>query len=384
MNETGLLHIVLVEDNPGDARLLRELLREAPSLRFELTHVERLGEARQRLQKQPADVVLLDLSLPDAHGMETVTGMLEAAGDAPIIVLTGLDDETTALKAVQAGAQDYLVKGNVDGALLGRAIRYAVERKRLELERMQLLDREREARSVAEQAVQARDEVLRVVAHDLGNSLSAVLVTTQVLLRILPARDDTDPIRQHVENVRSLVEQMQRLRRDLLDVTMLEAGRLSMDPRAVDPSELIQASLERYAPLATEKGIELQADLTKRLPVIRADGSRIAQVAANLLTNALKFTGPGGKVLFGATAREPMVCFFVSDTGPGIAPDDLPYLFDRFWTTRKGNPYGAGLGLAIAKGIVEAHGGSIWTESELGNGATFFFTVPIYPSASRS
>ena len=210
------LRILLVEDNPGDARLLRELLREAPSLRFELMQVDRLSDARRRMEQEGGDVILLDLSLPDAHGLETVTGMLEVAGDAPIIVLTGLDDETTALKAVQAGAQDYLVKGNVDGALLGRAIRYAVERKRLEQERTLLLAREREARAEAERAVHARDEVLRVVAHDLGNSISAVLVTTQVLLRTLPADEvATRPTRQHVENVRSLVEQMQRLRQDL-------------------------------------------------------------------------------------------------------------------------------------------------------------------------
>src|SRR5687768_16374166 len=114
------LRILLDEDNPGHARLLRELLREAPSLRCALTHVERLADARSRMEEQGADVVLLDLSLPDAHGIESVTGMLEVAREAPIIVLSGLDDETIALKAVQAGAQDYLVKGNVDGALLGR------------------------------------------------------------------------------------------------------------------------------------------------------------------------------------------------------------------------------------------------------------------------
>src|SRR5690606_21201339 len=165
------LRILLVEDNPGDARLLREHLREAGSLHFELTHVERLSEAREKVRTDEIDVVLLDLSLPDAHGLETVRSMLESAPEAPIIVLTGLDDDATAVQAVQAGAQDFLVKGHVDGPLLARAVRYAMERKRLDQERALLLESEREARATAEAAVRGRDEVLRVVAHDLGNSL---------------------------------------------------------------------------------------------------------------------------------------------------------------------------------------------------------------------
>ena len=124
--------ILLVEDNPGDARLIRETLREAESFPFELVHADRLGAAEERLAGEAWDVVLLDLSLPDAHGLETVRRTLQAGPEVPIIVLTGLDDETLAVAAVQAGAQDYLVKGRIDGTLLARAIRYAMERKRVE------------------------------------------------------------------------------------------------------------------------------------------------------------------------------------------------------------------------------------------------------------
>ncbi|MEX2376070.1 MAG: hybrid sensor histidine kinase/response regulator [Dehalococcoidia bacterium] len=370
------LRILLVEDNPGDARLLHELLREVPSLRFELAHVDRIQDARTQIAERSADVVLLDLSLPDAHGMETVDMMLESAPEVPIIVLTGLDDETTAVKAVQAGAQDYLVKGQVDGTLLGRAIRYACERKRLERERALLLESEKEARAVAEQAVRSRDEVLRVVAHDLGNSLSAVLVTTRVVLRTLPEEGFDGATRQHVSNIRRLAEQMQRLRQDLLDVAMIEAGRLSMEAEPLDPRILVEESLERYAPMAAEKAVVLDSRLAENLPWVSADEARLLQVTANLLTNAIKFTPAGGSVVLGAAQFDGNVRFFVKDTGPGIAPENLARLFDRFWTTRKGNLTGAGLGLAIAKGIVEAHGGRIWAESHVGKETTFFFTVP--------
>lgn len=370
------LRILLVEDNPGDARMLRELLRDAGSLPFELTHVERLADARERMQTDGADVVLLDLSLPDAHGLETVRAMLEAAPEAPIIVLTGLDDDATAVQAVQAGAQDFLVKGQVDGALLARAVRYARERKHLEMERIRLLASEREARATAEAAVRGRDEVLRVVAHDLGNSLSAVLVTTTVLLRTIPEDAGGGQTRRKVENIRALVEQMQRLRQDLLDAAMLEAGQLSLERGPSGPGTLIDQSLERYASLADEQSIQLEGRVEEDVPTVMADEARLLQVIANLLTNALKFTPPGGKVVVGAVGSGEEVLFFVRDNGPGIPPENLTRLFDRFWTTKEGNPLGAGLGLTIAKGIVEAHGGRMWAESEPGEGSRFCFCIP--------
>ena len=135
------IRILLVEDNPGDARLLRETLREAHSLPFHLVHASRLSEALELVVTEPPDVVLLDLSLPDAHGMETVARMLRAAPEVPIIVLSGLADETVAVQAVQSGAQDYLVKGTVEGGTLARAIRYAIERKRLDSAKSQFIAR---------------------------------------------------------------------------------------------------------------------------------------------------------------------------------------------------------------------------------------------------
>src|SRR5690606_20463503 len=135
---------------------------------------ETLSAAHQALQSSPFDIVLLDLSLPDSHGMNTVTHTLPVAGETPIVVLTGLDDEGVALQAVQAGAQDYLIKGSIDGQILRRALHYALERKRLDTERSRALESEQEARAAAEAAVRVRDEVMGIVSHDLGNSLSAI------------------------------------------------------------------------------------------------------------------------------------------------------------------------------------------------------------------
>ncbi|MBD0321613.1 MAG: response regulator, partial [Gemmatimonadetes bacterium] len=266
------VRILLVEDNPGDARLLRETLREAEGFPFELSHAARLGDAAAMLPDCAAEVVLLDLSLPDAHGLDTVRRMLEAAPGIPIIVLTGTDDERLALQAVHAGAQDYLAKGRVDGPLLARSIRYAIERNRLERERAHLLRSEREARATAEAAAQARDEVLRVVSHDLGNYLSAASVNTTVLQRILP--EDSERMRERVAGIRDAIAQMQRLRQDLLDVASIEAGRLSVEPEPHDPATLLAEAGELFGPLAAEHGIELVPPPPGPLPAVRADRSR--------------------------------------------------------------------------------------------------------------
>jgi phosphoserine phosphatase RsbU/P len=377
MPETPI-RILLVEDNPGDARLIRETLREAVSLRFELAHEQRLSAARERCLEGGVDVVLLDLSLPDAQGLQTVTECLAFAASLPIIVLTGLDDETVAVQAVQAGAQDYLVKGQVESTLLVRAIRYAMERKRLDLERQQLLAREREARGVAEAAARARDEVLRVVSHDLGNSLSAVKIHAVVLGRVLEKRgEEVEPeLSVRIEAIRDLVAQMNRLRQDLLDIASIEAGHLSVEPSSQEPGALVEDAVRTLQDRIDEKQIRLAVEVGEGVPSVLADRDRILQVLGNLLGNATKFTPESGCIAVRITDEGATVRFAVEDSGVGIAPEHLPHIFDRFWKMRSGNPGGTGLGLAIARGIVEAHGGTLSARSTPGQGTTLSFTLP--------
>jgi PAS domain S-box-containing protein len=226
----------------------------------------------------------------------------------------------------------------------------------------------------AREASQARDDVLAVVAHDLRNPLNTIAVSAQALLRQQTIAGDAR-IQAPLRTIRGSVDRMNRLIQDLLNVSRMEAGRMAVETYPEPAEAILQEALEAALPLASQ--IQLRIDVPETLPWVRADRERLLQVFSNLLGNALKFTPPGGQVTLGARSEGMVVRFWVRDTGPGIPPEALEHLFDRFWQVRHGDRRGAGLGLSIAKGLVEAHGGRIWVESEPGRGSTFCFVVPV-------
>jgi signal transduction histidine kinase len=174
-------------------------------------------------------------------------------------------------------------------------------------------------------------------------------------------------------------KQMNRLISDLLDTVRLQAGRLSLDVEDLDVHELLHQMEETFQPIAREKNVRLEVFPPERHRSVSADPLRVSQIVGNLLGNALKFTPADGQVTLRAAAQGGAIAFQVRDSGPGIPPEHLEHLFDKFWQARPTDHRGAGLGLAIARGLVEAHGGRIWAESELGSGSTFTFTVPVAP-----
>jgi signal transduction histidine kinase len=221
----------------------------------------------------------------------------------------------------------------------------------------------------AQRASQARDNMLGIVAHDLRNPLAAIVTLVAVL-----RRNGVD--REIVEEMEYAASRMSRLIQDLIDVTRVEAGRLSLGVTRINAGEVISESLEAQKPLASAASLELRLDAAPDLPDLTADHDRLLQVFENLIGNAIKFTGPGGQIVVGAKARPGEVLFSVADTGRGISSTHLPHLFNRFWQAPEAMRRGAGLGLPIVKGIVEAHGGRVWVESAPERGSTFFFTIP--------
>jgi PAS domain S-box-containing protein len=227
----------------------------------------------------------------------------------------------------------------------------------------------------AREAIAARDRVMGIVAHDLRNPLAAILLQASVLRRRGSEPDRRS--RQPVELIERSARRMSRLIRDLLDMASIEAGTLAVECDRVAADHLIADSATAQKPLASAASLELRLDVAKDLPEVWGDRERLHQVLENLIGNAVKFTKPGGRVTVGAAAKDSAVLFWVSDTGAGIAAEHLPHVFERFWQARKDWRRGAGLGLPIVKGIVEAHRGRIWVESAAGRGTTFFFTIPI-------
>jgi signal transduction histidine kinase/DNA-binding NarL/FixJ family response regulator len=540
---------LLVEDDPADAELIALRLDSASRAGgdrvVQLIRSETVAAACRVLRHARVDAIILDLSLPDARGLEALHQVREAAAGTPVIVLTGASDQSMAVDALRAGAQDYVLKPPPDGASLARIIRYACERQRLLLaldaslhasataeqqwrvlaeigevlapvhdvssalgrvarrivpemadcfvvflagprkkhgadERWHLhgegahalrdalrvllrrhgpaalegsvawreamqgvfaslrlrsgsavplhvngrvrgllvlastsaggdgLTGEAFARAVAdridvalaqarqlrrtERAVSARDRAVSIVSHDLRSPLSTIQICAKALLDPEPA--PASGVRQMGELIQRSAEWMQQIVNELLDRAALDSGGLPLNRKPTEVTEIITAARAMFSTLAASREIDFVLHSATHLPMMDADPHRLLQALSNLIGNAMKFTPAGGRVellaqdsradqagrIPGATTN-PGVRFSVRDTGHGIATEDLEHVFDWFWHSPREDRGGIGLGLAIAKGIVEAHRGRLHVESAIGLGSTFWFNVPAVGSA---
>ena len=254
------------------------------------------------------------------------------------------------------------------------AIRWTVEEVRtVDRERRRLLDSERRARRETEDALRAREELLAVVSHDLRNPLNTIHSTASLLLEGIPPQEEHPRYLGIIQRSSSVME---RLIRDLLDVSRMEKGRLSVEPRRMELAPVLRETCEGMEQTAAGEGITLFCDVPDDLPAVRADPDRIRQAMGNLLGNALKFTPEGGVVRLEAEEAPEGVYVRVVDTGCGIPREDQRHLFEPFWQAPGGERRGVGLGLAIVRGIVEAHGGRIEVSSVVGEGTTFSVSLP--------
>jgi signal transduction histidine kinase len=236
------------------------------------------------------------------------------------------------------------------------------------------LESEQKARAEAERAIRVRDGVLQVVAHDLRNPLGRIGTTVSLL------REEESLSAADRERLLGVLQRtttgMMRLVQDLVDAASIEAGRLSVYREPLDVNQLIGDICTAYATTAGERGLRIDCERGHDVPPVSADRGRIAQVVNNLLDNAIRLTPRGGRIVLRTEAEEGGARLSVSDTGPGIDAEDIPHLFDRFWQGQRSRRGSSGLGLAIAKGIVDAHNGRIWVESTPGHGSTFFILLP--------
>lgn len=458
------IRVLLIEDDPGDADLVKIVLAESANPTFQVTWADRLKSGLDALAAHSADVVLSDLGLPDSQGIETFLRVHAQAPTVPIVLMTGFDDETFAVEAVRHGAQDYLVKGSVDGKLLARVIRYAIERKRVaeelarlasfpelnpnpilevdlagqmtysnpaartefpdlaerglqhpllaeapailaELRQKHRLSHMRElavgsrvyeqqfyyiqgdrvARSYVQditerkQIEQMKDDFVGTVSHELRTPLS---ITREGISQLLDGLQGpvTDRQAKILGMARDQMDRLARIINALLDISKLEAGHVELQWARVDVVALLRQVAAGFEPRAAEQGLALKVSAPDGPLEVYGDMDKLIQVVTNLVGNAMKFTPKGAITLSAAPAGRWVECA-VSDTGIGIAPENLSKVFNRFQQFGRvaaGKELGTGLGLAIAKALVELHRGAIRVESRVGQGTTFSFTLPAY------
>jgi two-component system, OmpR family, phosphate regulon sensor histidine kinase PhoR len=496
-----VITVLLIEDNPGDARLIRELLAEADGDGFQVWHADCLSAGLQRLAQGNVgdiNVILLDLSLPDSIGLDTFARVEAQSPLIPIVVLTGLDDGELAAHAIRAGAQDYLSKAEMGTSLLARSLRYAIERKEADKERERLLaENQRRAaeldavihhlpasvlvydkegkivrknpaaerstgytteegllplrqrgglleylqedeqplrledsplfRALAGESVagmvvgvrqrgqepirwlhsssapirnsdgtqigavvtstnitalkeldRLKDEFLSIAAHELRTPMTAMKGYAQLLQRWAREMPDAQRWVRPLQTIDQQVNRMTDLVERLLDVSRIQLGRMEVILQPVDLVRIIEeAAME--AQISTDNH---QIEVMASLPELQGswDATRLQQVISNLLSNAIRYSPGGGRIEVQVTRDQTKAVVSVKDEGPGISPEAIPHLFERNYRadeatrTHRG---GMGLGLYVAKGIIDAHGGQIWVESEIGRGSTFYFALPM-------
>lgn len=408
------LQILLVEDNPDDAELLQEIIADVQENSYSLVHVERLKDAHNCLKKNQFDVILLDLSLPDKQGLDTVTQTYCLAPDLPIVVLTGFNDQDMALEALRQGAQDYLVKGKIDHHLLFRSIHHAIERaqtlKRLrqseeqlqrlneELERRveeqtdllrqknQFLEGEISHRQLLEEELRnalikekelsnLKSNIISVVSHEYRTPLATILSSSE-LLEYYSDQWSKDKKKCHFQRIQSSVHHLTQLVNDVLVLNKTEVGKLLFNPTALDLLMFCPELIAEFQ-LTVKTQHRILFKTTGLACVACFDEKLLRQLLTNLLSNAIKYSDQEADIQFLLIWTSDSVTFQICDQGIGILKAEIAQLFEAFYRgSNVGTISGTGLGLAIVKKCVELHNGEINVESN-GNGTIFTVTLPL-------
>ncbi|HYA63875.1 MAG TPA: hybrid sensor histidine kinase/response regulator [Candidatus Sulfotelmatobacter sp.] len=369
---TGPVRIVAIEDDPAYVPLLEELLRPCRQ-EFRLAHAPITEHSDAESNGCHSDVSLLALCFHDISSPEVIRRTRAAHPGVPLIVLAGAPDERLAFQALKEGAQDYLIKSQVSTTTLVRAMRYAIERQRLQLV----------SEETNQQQLRLKDEFLSHVSHELRSPIASIYQFLSLLLDNIPGKLNQEQ-REFLEIVARNTGELRGLIDDLLDATRAETGKLTVAAACMAAGQLVHDAVERYSAIAADRGIRLESQISSGLPPVSADPLRARQMLSNLLDNACKFTPSQGCITVRVENDKELpglLHFSVADTGCGIAADSLPHVFERLYqgrTSTEASRKGLGLGLHITRELVTRHGGQIWVESELGVGTTFHFTLQAF------
>jgi len=360
--------VLIVDDEPSARDALERLLSAEG---FDVRVASNGRTALALVAEDLPEVIVTDLTMPEMDGLRLLEELRARQIEAPVILATAVNDAAPALAAIRAGAADYLTKP-VDADLLLFAIERALRTRDLLRDAATLRARNETLAAEAERNLRAREELLSIVAHDLRGPLSTIMLAAGSR----KAADDGRAATRKLGVVQRAARRMARLIEDLLDVSRIETGGLALDLASHRASTLVREVVSMLEPIATESGVRLEMTVRDDFE-FACSSERIVQVLVNLASNAINVTGRGRRVRLSAERRGEHAWFAVEDEGPGIEPEHLPRVFERGWHSDSGRRRGAGLGLAIAQGIVEAHGGVLEVESTVGEGSSFHFEMPL-------
>jgi len=379
--------VVLLEDDDLDAELLVERLA-AEGLTFDVRRAR--DEASFRALLRPGvSLVLSDFNLPTYDGVSALEAARTTLPDVPFLFVSGAIGEERAIDAMRRGATDYVLKDRLER--LAPAVRRALAeaddkrlRRHAEEERDRLLVSERNAREAAEAANRMKDEFLAVVSHELRTPLNAILGWAS----LLDPSSDAKTLERGLTTIRRNATVQARLIEDILDISRIITGKLQLRSVAVPVATFVEAAIESVRHAATAKAITLDVVIAEDAGSIVGDADRLQQVVWNLVSNAVKFTPPRGKVEVRARRESGALEIVVRDTGGGIPADLLPHVFERFRqgdATKTRAHGGLGLGLAIVRHLVELHGGTVQaTSAGVGRGSQFTVSLPIRATAAAT
>lgn len=373
--ETQPLHILLIEDNPGDARIVELLLEESDLPECKIINCQTLGEGVNALMKKDFDVVLLDLSLPDSRGFETLQRLISAKPDVNVVVMTGYTDKALGLNAVKAGAQDFLTKGGFDAEILTKTLRYAIERKNVLIK----LAAATRAREVAEESARMKEQFIASISHEMRTPMNAIYGMSNLLAQ---TKLDSEQ-RSYIDSVRQSSEILLGVINDILEISTLQNGKMSFESKDFDLHELMFNLVNVMQYKKDEKPLEFQLNIDPSVSsILKGDKLRLNQILFNIVGNAVKFTDEGMVKIDVQLVKNQgdtiILRFVVQDTGIGMPADKVDTIFESFTRIRtKERIYeGTGLGLAIVKNLVQLQEGRVWAESELGKGSKMFIELP--------